>query len=111
MNNKQRENAVNAAIEYARRSGYEIIERNPTDSIDFVAWERDTDMMAFVAVRWHEKMKPARRPFCGKMLAVRREITRWCRQNKWEKSRTRIDAIHVYGDERPVIDHFENVIR
>jgi len=112
-------NHIQHAVEFLRRNGYEIVERDakpcPCDrrvSIDIVAWERQSDTMVFFEVSTHAKVarrirtiSPARR-----RLRQRAKLW-WCRINKWNGS-CRFDCIDIYGDkdcEHPVIDHVRNV--
>jgi len=100
--------AENAAVEYLRKKGYEILDRS--DDLGIVAWERQADMMVFCVVR-HGSDKPiCSRAFSSYMEREKyaKAVRIWCRKNKWIGS-YRVDAIHVYGDIRPVIDHLRNV--
>ena len=110
------------AVEYLRRGGFEIVDRNPRpverDSrleIDIVAWERKSDTMVFVEVKQHATVSPYARRLRSvdrtKKNNLRRACNAWRRVNKWHGS-FRFDVIEIYGipgGGRPVIDHIPNV--
>ena len=110
------------AVEYLRRDGFEIVERNPRPvandarlEIDVVAWERRTDTMVFVEVKQHATISPYARRLRSidraKKNNLRRACNAWRRINKWHGS-YRFDVLEIYGvpeGGRPVIDHIQNV--
>jgi len=110
------------AVEYLRRGGFEIVDRNPRPveddarlEIDIVAWERNSDTMVFVEVKQHAELSPYARRLRsidrGKKNNLRRACNAWRRINKWHGG-FRFDVIEIYGvpeGGRPVIDHIHNV--
>ena len=110
------------AVEFLRRGGFEIIERNPRPvagdlrlEIDIIAWERKTDTMVFVEVKQHATMSPYARRLQSvnrrKRENLRRACNAWRRVNKWHGA-YRFDVIEIYGTPeggRPVIDHIDHV--
>ncbi len=109
-------------VEYLRRRGFEIIDRNSTPvvrdrrlEIDIVAWDRSSDTMVFVEVKQHATMSPYARRMRSvdrrKKNNLRRACNAWRRVNKWHGS-FRFDIVEVYGvpgGGRPVLDHLEDV--
>ena len=110
------------AVEYLRRGGFEIVERNPRPvrgdgrlEIDVVAWDSKTDTMVFVEVKQHADFSRFSRRIRSvdrrKMDNLRRACNAWRRANKW-RGAYRFDVIEVYGTPgcgRPVVDHIERV--
>lgn len=110
------------AVEYLRRGGFEIIERNtrPVErdgrlELDIVAWDRRSDTMVFVEVKQHAKPSPYARRLRSIDRRKKRNLLRacnaWRRVNKWHGA-FRFDVIEIYGEPgggRPVVDHISNV--
>jgi len=110
------------AVEYLRRGGYEIVERNVRPvkrderlEIDIVAWDRAKDAMVFFEVKQHARVSPYARRLRSIGADKRRNILRacnaWRRVNRWHGA-FRFDVIEIYGvpeGGRPVIDHISNV--
>ena len=110
------------AVEYLRRGGFEIVDRNPHPvasderlELDIVAWERKSDTMVFVEVKQHASPSPYARRLRSvnrrKKRNLLRACTAWRRINKW-RGAYRFDVIEIYGvpeGGRPVIDHIANV--
>ncbi|MBO7684294.1 MAG: YraN family protein [Kiritimatiellae bacterium] len=110
------------AVEFLRRQGFEIIERNSRPvkgdarlEIDVVAWERASDTMVFVEVKQHARVSPYGRRLRsidrGKRANLRRACGSWRRANRWPGA-YRFDVVEVYGTPdggRPVVDHIRNV--
>lgn len=110
------------AVEYLRRGGYEIIDRNTRPvarderlEIDIVAWDRAKDAMVFVEVKQHADMSPYSRRLRSIDRRKRRNLLRacnaWRRVNRWHGA-FRFDVVEVYGvpgGGRPVVDHIQDV--
>ena len=109
------------AVEYLRRGGYEIVDRNarPVDDderleIDIVAFDWKNDAMVFVEVKQHAEHTPYERRLRSidrrKRLNLRRACNAWRRANKWHGN-FRFDVIEIYGTpgDRPEIDHVPHV--
>lgn len=110
------------AVEYLRRGGFEIVERNTRPvrndqrlEIDIVAWDRKSDTIVFVEVKQHSAFSPYARRLRSvdrrKKENVRRACVAWRILNKW-RGAYRFDVIEIYGTPdggRPVIDHIDNV--
>ena len=111
------------AVEYLRRGGYEIIERNTRPvvrderlEIDIVAWDRAKDAMVFVEVKQHADMSPYARRLRSIDRRKKRNLLRacasWLMRNRWHGN-YRFDVIEVWGGatdgQPPEIDHVENV--
>ena len=110
------------AVEYLRRGGYEIIERNTRPvvrderlEIDIVAWDRAKDAMVFVEVKQHADMSPYARRLRSIDRRKKRNLLRacntWRRVNRWHGA-FRFDVVEVYGvpgGGRPVVDHIQDV--
>ena len=110
------------AVEYLRRGGYEIIDRNTRPvarderlEIDIVAWDRAKDAMVFVEVKQHADMTPYSRRLRSIDRRKRRNLLRacnaWRRVNRWHGA-FRFDVVEVYGvpgGGRPVVDHIQDV--
>ena len=110
------------AVEYLRRGGFEIVDRNTCPvrrdgrlEIDIVAWDRKNDEMVFVEVKQQAKPSPyarrLRRIDRNKKWNILRACNAWRRINKWHGA-FRFDVIEIYGVPergRPVIDHIPNV--
>lgn len=112
----------NVAVEFLRRGGFAILDRNSrpvkknrTLEIDIVALERATDTVVFVEVKQHSSISPYSRRLRSvgkkKKLNLLRACNAWRRSNRWEGG-YRFDVIEVYGVPEggpPVIDHIERV--
>lgn len=111
----------NVAVEYLRRNGYEIIDRNskPVErdgrlEIDVVAYDARNDTMVFVEVKQHATCSPCQRRLRSvdkrKKQNLRLACNSWRRVNKWRGS-FRFDVIEIYGapGSRPEIDHIPHV--
>lgn len=109
------------AVEFLRRGGYEIVDRNarPVEGdrrleIDIVAYDRLTDTMVFVEVKEHAASSPHARRLAGvdrrKRLLLRRACNSWRRVNGW-RGAYRFDVIEVYGSpgKRVGVDHVMQV--
>ena len=109
------------AVDYLRRHGYEIVERNSRPvmederlEIDIIAWDRRKDEMVFVEVKQHAKPSPYARRLQSvnrrKRQNLRRACNAWRRVNKWHGN-FRFDVIEIYGTpgDRPEIDHVPHV--
>lgn len=110
------------AVEFLRRAGFEIVDRNPrpvkSDSrleIDVVAWDSRSDTMVFVEVKQHAVVSRFSRRMRSvdrrKLDNLRRACNAWRRANRW-RGAYRFDVIEVYGTPeggRPVVDHIEHV--
>ena len=110
------------AVEFLRRQGFEIIDRNSRPvkdderlEIDVVAWDRASDTMVFVEVKQHARVSPYARRLRSvdrrKRQNLRRACGSWRRVNRWLGA-YRFDVIEVYGTPeggRPVVDHIRNV--
>ena len=110
------------AVDYLRRHGYEIVDRNsrPVEKderleIDIVAWDRRKDEMVFVEVKQHAQPSPYARRLQSvnrrKRMNLRRACNAWRRTNRW-RGEFRFDVIEIYGvpgGGRPVIDQISNV--
>ena len=112
----------NEAVNYLRRHGYEIVDRNPRPverdrrlEIDIVAWDRARDVMVFIEVKQHAKISPFARRLSRitreKKANLRRACNAWKRVNRW-RGEYRFDVIEVYGRPeggRAEIDHISDV--
>lgn len=110
------------AVEFLRRAGFTIVERNTHPvakdrrlEIDIIAWEQKTDTMVFVEVKQHSDFSPYARRLRSvnrkKRQNLRRACNAWRRINKW-RGAFRFDVIEVYGTPEgghPVIDHIDHV--
>ena len=110
------------AVEYLRRHGYEIVDRNARPvrkderlEIDIVAWDRKSDAMVFVEVKQHAKPSAYARRLQSvdrrKRQNLRRACNAWRRINRW-RGGFRFDVIEIYGvpeGGKPVLDHIPNV--
>lgn len=109
------------AVEFLRRDGYEIIERNarPVErderlEIDVVAFDPLHDTMVFVEVKQHAAHSSYQRRMRSvdrrKRDNLRRACNAWRRINKW-RGGFRFDVIEVYGvpGRRPDVDHIIHV--
>lgn len=110
------------AVEFLRRSGYVIIERNARPvradarlEIDVVAYDRSLDVMAFVEVKQHRVHTPWERRLRSidsrKRQLLLRACNAWRRWNGW-RGNVRFDVIEVYGEpvrDRAEIDHIIDV--
>lgn len=109
------------AVEFLRRDGYEIIERNARPDerderleIDVVAFDPLHDTMVFVEVKQHAAHSSYQRRMRSvdrrKRDNLRRACNAWRRINKW-RGGFRFDVIEVYGvpGERPEVDHILHV--
>ena len=110
------------AVEFLRRRGFEIIDRNSRPvkdderlEIDVVAWDRASDTMVFVEVKQHARISPYARRLRSidrrKRQNLRRACGSWRRVNRWLGA-YRFDVVEVYGAPgggRPVVDHIRNV--
>ena len=110
------------AVEFLRRKGFEIIDRNSRPvakderlEIDVVAWDRASDTMVFVEVKQHAHISPYSRRLRSvdrrKRQNLRRACGSWRRVNRW-RGAYRFDVIEVYGTPdggHPVVDHIRNV--
>lgn len=110
------------AVDYLRRQGYEIVERNtcPVESdrrleIDIVAWDRRSDVMVFVEVKQHSQISRYARRLRSvdrrKRGNLRRACNAWRRVNRWHGA-FRFDIIEVYGIPEgglPIIDHLSDI--
>ena len=110
------------AIDYLRRHGYEIVDRNSRPvvkderlEIDIVAWDRRKDEMVFVEVKQHAKPSPYARRLQSvnrrKRMNLCRACNAWRRTNRW-RGAFRFDVIEIYGvpgGGQPVIDQISNV--
>ena len=110
------------AVEFLRRRGFEIIDRNSRPvakdarlEIDVVAWDRASDTMVFVEVKQHARVSPYARRLRSvdrrKRQNLRRACGSWRRVNRWLGA-YRFDVVEVYGTPgggRPVVDHIRNV--
>ena len=110
------------AVDYLRRHGYEIVDRNSRPvvkderlEIDIVAWDRRKDEMVFVEVKQHAGPSPYARRLQSvnkrKRQNLRRACNAWRRTNRW-RGAFRFDVIEIYGvpgGGRPVIDQISDV--
>lgn len=110
------------AVEYLRRNGFEILDRNsrPVErdrrlEIDIVTWDRRDDAIVFVEVKQHAAVSPYSRRLRSvdrrKRQNLRRACLAWKRVNKW-RGGYRFDVVEVYGvpgGGSPVVDHVRNV--
>ncbi len=110
------------AVDYLRRHGFEIIERNARPvakdrrlEIDIIAWERKIETLVFVEVKQHKTISPYARRLQSitkrKRENLRRACSTWRCKNKW-RGALRFDVIEVYGVPEggpPIIDHIRNV--
>lgn len=110
------------AVDFLRRNGFRIIERNthPVQDdrrleIDIVAWESKSDTIVFVEVKQHSDFSPYARRLRSinreKRLNLRRACNAWRRVNKWSGA-FRFDVIEIYGTPEggvPIIDHIDRV--
>lgn len=109
------------AVEYLRRGGYEIVDRNARPvgdderlEIDIVAFDWKNDAMVFFEVKQHTVRSPHQRRLRSinrrKRQNLRRACNAWRRINKWHGG-YRFDVIEIYGvpGRRPEIDHIPHV--
>lgn len=110
------------AVDFLRRAGFLIIERNihPVEGdrrleIDIIACERKTDTMVFVEVKQHADFSPYARRLRSidrkKLENLRRACNAWRRSNKW-RGAFRFDVIEIYGTPEngtPIIDHIDHI--
>jgi len=109
------------AVDYLRRSGYEIVDRNarPVErdarlEIDIVAFDWKSDAMVFFEVKQHATRSPYQRRMRSvnryKRQNLRRACNAWRRVNRWHGG-YRFDVIEVYGipGRQPEIDHISHV--
>lgn len=110
------------AVNWLRRRGYEIIDRNSRPyardarlEIDIVAYDRARDAMVFIEVKQHASHSPWERRLRSvdraKKQNLRRVCNAWRRTNKWLGA-YRFDVIEIFGtpeSRTPEIDHIENV--
>ena len=110
------------AVDFLRRNGFEIIERNACPvkkdgrlEIDIVAWDRNSDTMVFVEVKQHSRISSYSRRLRSVDKRKRQNLCRACNAWRWMNSwqgAYRFDVIEVYGvpDEgSPIIDHIDHV--
>ena len=110
------------AVDYLRRHGYEIVDRNSRPvakderlEIDIVAWDRRKDEMVFVEVKQHSELSPYARRLRSvdrrKKLNLRRACNAWRRTNRW-RGAFRFDVVEIYGVPEggpPVVDQISDV--
>ena len=110
------------AVDYLRRQGYEIVDRNtcPVErdrrlEIDIVAWDRRADAMVFVEVKQHCQMSCHARRLRSvdrrKRSNLRRACNAWRRVNRWHGA-FRFDVVEVYGVPEgglPIVDHITDI--
>ena len=110
------------AVEYLRRAGFQIVDRNscPVErdrrlEIDLVAWDPKSDAMVFVEVKQHATLSPHCRRLARidrrKRANLRRACNAWRRVNRW-RGDFRFDVIEISGTPdggRPIVDHIERV--
>ena len=110
------------AVDWLRRRGYEIIDRNSRPvardarlEIDIVAYDPQREALVFVEVKQHATRSIFQRRLRSvdrrKRLNLRRACNAWRRINKWAGA-CRFDVIEIYGvpeGGKPVIDHIPNV--
>lgn len=110
------------AVEYLRRGGFEIMERNVKPvkrdgrlEIDIVARECKTDTVVFVEVKQHAELSKYSRRLQSINKNKKKNLRIAC--NAWRRKRRyigayRFDVIEIFGTPeggRPVIDHIERV--
>jgi len=110
------------AVEYLRRRGYEIIDRNSRPyarderlEIDIVAYDPSREALVFVEVKqhathstWERRLRSVDRE---KKRNLRLVCNAWRHVNRWDGG-YRFDVIEIYGSPEygePEIDHVENV--
>ena len=111
------------AVEYLRRTGFQIVDRNscPVErdrrlEIDLVAWDPKSDAMVFVEVKQHKARSLRQRRLRSvdrhKQELLRTACRTWLRRNGW-KGAYRFDVVEVYGTpqarQKVEIDHIERV--
>jgi len=110
------------AVEWLRRRGYEIIDRNSRPyardgrlEIDIVAYDPARDAMVFVEVKQHKSHSPWERRLRSidreKKRNLRLACNAWRRTNRWQGG-YRFDVIEIFGTPQggePEIDHVENI--
>lgn len=110
------------AVNYLRRNGFEIIDRNvrPHEKdrrleIDIVAFDRTSDTMVFVEVKQHATLSGCSRRLRSvnrrKRINLRRACDAWRRTQKW-RGAFRFDVVEVYGVPEggtAIIDHIPKV--
>ena len=109
------------AVEFLRRNGYEIVDRNARPvtgderlEIDIVAFDWKSDAMVFVEVKQHAARTTYQRRLRsidrGKRQNLRRACNAWRRVNKW-RGGFRFDVIEVYGapGRKPEVDHIPHI--
>lgn len=109
------------AVDYLRRGGYEIVDRNARPvkadrrlEIDIVAFDWKNDAMVFFEVKQHASHASYERRLRSidkrKRQNLRRACDAWRRTNRWHGG-FRFDVIEVYGEpgRRPEIDHISHL--
>jgi len=110
------------AVDYLRRHGFEILERNVHPvardlrlEIDIIAWERESDTLVFVEVKQHKTVSRYARRLRSvdrrKCKNLRRACVTWKCVNKWDGG-VRFDVVEVFGVPgcaRPEVDHIRRV--
>jgi putative endonuclease len=110
------------AVEYLRRGGFEIIERNVKPvkrderlEIDIIAKERKTGTLVFVEVKQHGEMSRYARRLQSINSKKKKNLRMAC--NAWRRrcryvGAYRFDVIEIFGTPEggaPIIDHIERV--
>lgn len=111
----------NVAVEFLRRAGYEIVERNSRPvandrrlDIDIVAFDRLNDSMVFVEVKQHARHSPYEKRLRSvngrKKSHLLRACNAWRWKNSWKGS-FRFDVVEVFGSpgEKSEVDHIAHV--
>lgn len=96
--------AEDAAMDFLRKKGYIVVDPKPNcvtgakDSpISFVAYDEETDKMAFVRVIDYRGQKIMDvMPTKSRMAKARRESLKWSKSMRWKGGR-RHDLIEVFG--------------
>ena len=96
------------AVSFIRKNGMEIIDRNICGHIDIVTWDCKTDEIVFIEVIERKTTPKTRRRNRKIAYHQRKAIRNWLRVNKWHSGH-RFDVIEVYGTNKPVINHIQNV--
>ena len=111
----------NIAVEFLRRAGYEIVERNSHPvkkdrrlDIDIVAFDRRNDSLVFVEVKQHARHSPFEKRLRSvdrrKKSNLLRACNAWRWKNSWQGS-FRFDVVEVFGSpgEKSEVDHIAHV--
>ena len=109
------------AVQFLRRAGYEIIERNSRPvkkdrrlDIDIVAYDLRNNSVVFVEVKQHAKHSPFEKRLRSVDRRKKNNLLRACNAWRWKNSwrgSFRFDVVEVFGSpgEKSEVDHIPHV--